>query len=54
MGVLFGFMYVHHTHGIYKKVSNPMGLEFQMVASYSGCWELSQSPLEEQPVLLNV
>lgn len=34
MGVLCGFMCVHQTHGVYKKVSILMELEFLMVASY--------------------
>lgn len=35
---------MYTTHGVYKKVSDPMGLEFEMGVSYSGCWQCSQSP----------
>lgn len=35
---------MYTTHGVCKKVSDPMGLEFEMGASYSGRWEWSPSP----------
>jgi hypothetical protein len=59
MGVLFGFMCVHHTLGIYKKVSNLMGLEFPVVSSYyvsagnraRGLWKSSQCHLPSESPL---
>jgi len=42
------------THKEQKRISNPLGLELQMVLSHPcGCWEFNQSPLGRADSALN-